>query len=389
MPKNANVVTGKWVRNWKTDDRGNVIKSKSRIVARGFGQIHNVDVSETFAPTPLAASVKIAVAVANEKGWLLRHLDVNQAFIQAHLDEAVYMRLPAGCGDISGEVVLLQRAVYGLRQAGRQWSLRLSRVLLQTTGMEQSKADPCVFRKVVDEEVTLIACVHVDDLAVTAKDKKTFDGFYAQLKEEFPVSDMGDLSWYLGYAFERDRMEGVMKMTQAALVDSLVDRFDIQYKTQTPASVEFDLGPKMIHEKGGDWPYTQAVGGLLWISGMTRPDITSAVRAVARHAHNPAARHWKAVRKIIAYVKATKDLGVVFRRGGDLKLSLFADADYADKCNDRRSVSGVAVILGNTAVSASSTAQHCVTLSTSEAEYVAMAHGAKTALTIKAVLDFV
>ena len=83
---------------------------------------------------------------------------------------------------------------------------------------------------------------------------------------------------------------GVMKMTQTAFVDSLLDRFDIQFETQTPASVEFDLGPMMIHEKGGDWPHKQAVGGLLWTSGMTRPDIASAVRAVARHAHNPAAR---------------------------------------------------------------------------------------------------
>ena len=87
-----------------------------------------------------------------------------------------------------------------------------------------------------------------------------------------------------------------------------------------------------------------------------------AVRAVARYAHNPAAGHWKAVRKIIAYLKATKNLGVIFRRGGDLKLSLFADADYADRCNDRRSLSGVTVMLGNTAVSASSTTQHCETL---------------------------
>ena len=49
---------------------------------------------------------------------------------------------------------MLQRVVYGLREADRQWSLRLSRVLLQKTDMEQSKADPCVFRKVVDGEVT-------------------------------------------------------------------------------------------------------------------------------------------------------------------------------------------------------------------------------------------
>ena len=111
-----------------------------------------------------------------------------------------------------------------------------------------------MLRKVVDGEVTLIVYVHVDDLliAVTAKDKEMFGAFYAQLKEEFPVNDMGDMSWYLGCAFERDKIEGVMKMTQTAFVDSLVDRFDIQYETQTPASVEFDLGPKRIHEKEGD-----------------------------------------------------------------------------------------------------------------------------------------
>ena len=218
-------------------------------------------------------------------------------------------------------------------------------MLLQKIGMEQSKADPCVFRRVVDGEVTLTVCVHFDDLAVAAKGKDTIDAFYAQLKDEFPVSKMGDLSWYLGCAFESDNMLGVMKMTHTAFVDSLVNRFDIQYETQTPAAVERDLGPKRTHEKGGEWPYKQAVGGLLWILGMRRPGIASAVRAVARHAHNPSARHWKAVRRIIAYLKATKDMGVVFQRGGDLKLSLFADADYADRCNDRRSGSGVALIL--------------------------------------------
>ena len=64
-------------------------KPKSRMVARGLGQIHNVDFSKAFPSIPSDASVRIAVAVANEKGWLLRHLDVKQSFVQAHLDEAV------------------------------------------------------------------------------------------------------------------------------------------------------------------------------------------------------------------------------------------------------------------------------------------------------------
>ena len=121
---------------------------------------------------------------------------------------------------------------------------------------------------------------------------------------------------------------------------------------------------------------------------MTRPDIANAVSAVARQAHDPAERHWRAVRKIIAYLNKTKDLGLVFVKGGDLKLSVYVDADYANKDNDRRSVSGVAVMVGGTAVNASSTTQLCVTLSTSEAEYVAMAQRAKTALFTKPVLDF-
>ena len=125
---------------------------------------------------------------------------MKQAFIQGHLGEDIYMRLPAGGGEMSGEVVLLQRAVYGLRQAGRQWSLRLSGVILQKTGMEQSKAGPCVFCKVVDGEVTLIVCFHADNLAVIVKNKDTFDDVYAQLKEECYMNDKGDLSWYLGCA---------------------------------------------------------------------------------------------------------------------------------------------------------------------------------------------
>lgn len=60
------------------------------------------------------------------------------------------------------------------------------------------------------------------------------------------------------------------------------------------------------------------------------------------------------MRKVIAYLKRTKDVGVVFWRGGELTQSLFADVDSGGRCDDRRSVSGVAVMLGGTAVSASS-----------------------------------
>ena len=122
---------------------------------------------------------------------------------------------------------------------------------------------------------------------------------------------------------------------------------------------------------------------------MTRPDdIANTVRAVARQAHDRTERHWRAVRKIISYLNETKKLGLVFLKGGGLKLSNYADADYAVKANYRRSVSGVAVMFGGTAAVASSTTQNCVTLSTSEPEDVVMAQGAKTILFTRAVLAF-
>ena len=106
---------------------------------------------------------------------------------------------------------------------------------------------------------------------------------------------------------------------------------------------------------------------------MTRLDIANAARAVVRHSHNPCERHWKATVNMLAYLNSTRDLGITYKKGEERSLSVYTDADYASKETDRRSISGVAVMLGNAAVYTTSRTQHCVTLSTTEAEYVALA----------------
>ena len=169
-------------------------------------------------------------------------------------------------------------------------------------------------------------------------------------------------------------------MSQRAFKESVASRYGVNTVSGLPASQSADLDPRREGEPACDKPVRAAIGSLIWVGGMTRPDIVNAVRAAVRQAHDPAERHWRAVCKIISYLNGTKKLGLVFSKGGGSKLSGYVDADYADKANYRRSVSGVAVMLGGTSVIASSTTQHCVTLSTSEAKYVAMAQGAKTAL---------
>ena len=126
----------------------------------------------------------------------------------------------------------------------------------------------------------------------------------------------------------------------------------------------------------------------MWLVVMSRPDITNAVRAVSRHSNSPAERHWKAVLQIIRYLLGTKDLSPTFEWGSGLEISVFADANYAEKADDRRSVSGVAVTVGKS-VGWFSSMQKIVTRSTTEAKYVALVDGVKEALFVKGVFSFI
>ncbi|CAB1100018.1 unnamed protein product [Ectocarpus sp. CCAP 1310/34] len=117
-------------------------------------------------------------------------------------------------------------------------------------------------------------------------------------------------------------------------------------------------------------------------------DVSFAVRAVARHAHAPAKRHWDAVQKILGYLKGTRDLGITYQRGSGLGLAVYVDASYADT-EDRRSVSGLVTTVGGTVVSHGRKTQSIVSLSSTEAEYIAAGEGVKEALFVRAVLSFV
>ena len=165
-------VQGRWT--WKLPE------TKSRVVAKGFTQVQDVDYHETTSPTPAPAPVKMIAVIVNEKGLPVFHLDVSQAFVQAPLEEKTYMFLPPGCGELSGKVVKLLKCQYGLKQAGREWHLHLVTWLVEKIGMEQCKAEPCGFRKIIKNEVSLMVGVHVDDTMVFG-DQDLCDEFFSQL----------------------------------------------------------------------------------------------------------------------------------------------------------------------------------------------------------------
>ena len=181
-------------------------------------------------------------------------------------------------------------------------------------GMEQCKTDPCVFRKIRDGKLVMILAVHVDDIAVAGVPDE-IEKLEKVLNEDFSTANLGLLNLFTGCVVEQDVEHGFVTISQTPFIETLAKRFDVTKTFEHPAVVGADLDARKEGESGGPWPYREAVGSLMWLVTMTRPDIANAVRAVARHSHNPTERHWKAVLRIIGYLLGSKDLGITFQRG--------------------------------------------------------------------------
>ena len=121
-------------------------------------------------------------------------------------------------------------------------------------------------------------------------------------------------------------------------------------------------------------PYRKVVGGLLYLVVNTWPDIAYAVSEVSKYCQDPGLRHWKAVKRILRYLKGTADYGILL--GGDnLKLIGYTDADWAGDVDSRRSMSGFLSKMGMSTIQWKATGQKCVTLSTFGSEVMALVSG--------------
>ena len=151
----TNIISAKWVYLWKVNEFGGVVRAKARLVARGFSQREGVDFFETYSPCPSVTSIRLLAAIACDLDWDFVHHDAQQAFIQSSLSEDLFIRLPKGCGHLSGKVVKLARSLYGLKQASRMWHYHLVEAM-QSLGFEQCGADACVMRLIENGVVAMV-----------------------------------------------------------------------------------------------------------------------------------------------------------------------------------------------------------------------------------------
>ncbi|CAN0004997.1 unnamed protein product [Choristocarpus tenellus] len=285
----------------------------------------------------------MVLVLAADKDWEQKHWDIKQAFIQADISEDIFVHLCDGCGTWSAKIVLLAKALCGTKQASREFN-------------------------------------------------NLFFGT-VWIKEQFSIEDCGDIDHSMGSVISRDRIAQTVTISQNRYIKSICQGFgmDGAKKRAVPHNPSRTLDKSDHHPSVDEnTPYREAFGCLVWAPVMTRVDIANAVHEVAKYSSNPKVTHWRAVKCIFVYLNTCPSVGLSF--GGfdtECELSAYADASYAGDWNDRRSVTGGAIMFAGGTMSWMSKVQRVIALSSTESEYIALCNVAQELLLLRSVVEFI
>ncbi|GJY81565.1 putative ribonuclease H-like domain-containing protein [Tanacetum coccineum] len=139
LPNGKRAIGTKWVFKNKKDERGIVIKNKARFVAQGYTQEEGIDYDEVFAPVARIKAIRLFLAYASFKDFVVYQIDVKSAFLYGMIKEEVYVCQPPGFEDpdFLDRVYKVEKALYGLHQAPRAWCETLSTYLLDNGFIEE------------------------------------------------------------------------------------------------------------------------------------------------------------------------------------------------------------------------------------------------------------
>jgi hypothetical protein len=176
-PKDANLVSTKWVFTVKDHVDGTIERFKARLVARGFSQVYGEDYTDTFAPTVRMDTLRIFFAIVAAEDLECYHFDIKNAFTESTLKEQIFLSKPDGVPVRDGYVLRVLRSLYGLKQSARDWNL-LCRDYLIEIGFVQSLADPCLF---VIPNSRIMLLLYVDDIFCAAPSTDNITWFDSKL----------------------------------------------------------------------------------------------------------------------------------------------------------------------------------------------------------------
>ena len=310
VPKleSKHIISTKWIFRNKTDEEGNVIGKKARLLAQGYSQMEGIDYDETFAPIARMESIRILLALACHLKFKLYQMDVKTIFLNGLLKEDVYVAQPKGFIDLHflDYVLYLKKALYSLKQASRAWYDRLTQYLV-SYGFTRGKAYRTLFIKMQDSEL-IVAQVYVDDIVFRSTKDELAHSFSKLMQTEFEISMIGELTHFLGLQIRQQDSD--IFLSQSKYANNLVKKFSLESvnSVRTPMSPNVKLTIDLLRKSVDSSLYRSMIGSLLYLT-VSRSDISYSVGVCARDQANPKESHMIALKRIIKYVKTTADFG--------------------------------------------------------------------------------
>ncbi|XP_071695034.1 uncharacterized mitochondrial protein AtMg00810-like [Rutidosis leptorrhynchoides] len=284
--------------------------------------------------------------------------------------EEVYMKVPQGFENKNEtRVCKLKKAIYGLKQASRNWYHKFTRTLADI-GYEQSKVDHSLFIYKKDG-VFVAALIYVNDVILMGNDKHQIKKIKLHLHEEFSIKDLGTLRYFLGIEVTRTS-KGLVLSQRKYTLDILEDS-----SLQGCRPSVFLMEPNLKLDKGEEEEKIDAnqnrrlVGHLLY-SQATRPDIAYSVNVLSQFIADPRHNHMEAVTRVLRYLKATTVQGILLPKGSNINLEAYCDSDWLRCPFSIRSRTGYLLLFRGAPISWKSKKQSVVSRSYAEAEYRAM-----------------
>jgi hypothetical protein len=297
-------------------------------------------------------------------------MNVKSSFWNGELEEEVYIEQLEGfqLSENKDYVCKLKKALYGLKQAPRAWYSRLDKYL-QQAGFRKGSVDNNLYIKVSQGNILLIE-VYVDDIIFGSDDDKLSHKFSKDMQNEFEMSLLGKLSFFLGLQICESN-QGIF-ISQTNYIREMLKRFGMEdckpiiTPIQTSCKLRKDADSKSTDQR----QYRSMIGSLLYVT-TSRLDAMKEIGQVARFQATPKQSHVLAVKRIFRYLKGTKEFRLWYPKGKYLSLITYIDADWVGCIDDRRSTNGAMFYLGECLVSCLSKKKSSISLSTVEEEYIA------------------
>lgn len=337
LPQGKKAIETKWVFRTKEDGT-----KKARIVAKGF-QIKEENFSQAmYAPVARISTIRVMLSVSLQKNYEIRQLDIPTAFLNGELNSEVYIKPPEGLKTKS-QVLKLNRALYGLKESPRVWNDTFSNFAIKNK-LKRSRFDCCLY---YNKDIWLL--LYVDDILITGE-KDKIRNISLLLQEYFKAKNLGEIKEFLGMSIVRE--EQTLYINQTKFIEKLLKYYNMQdckgKSTPMEKGFQFNKDNEII-----DVPYRQLIGSLMYVSTISCPDITYAVSYLSRFLDTPTQETWNASKRILRYLKETKEKRLVFKKNDiqDRTINAFSDSDWGADKTDRKNVSGSIIMYGQNVIS--------------------------------------